>query len=294
MTLCYPCTYMIRIYELGYGVDIPHPTMNVGANDNDGLYINDIRTGHCTLLVSLRSLIHILPPPYQHATAYYGFHVKWSSDNLLILFILRSVSPRYSGLRGLLSTAKTRTQHAIVMFANGTCPIHIISWSSTKTSDIRVSNTNREYVNRNGNHPSWVPGTHSISMNLSPINSSSHKVFELVIFQINILNDGILSVSEAFCVHRHGYGHPSFRWGGRYVVMDMYVKEARRWALMKSNGNKLNGSKVKNENSRRSRDKKYENDFVPLLLVDIQSKTEVVLSHVSFFNYYTFISLVLL
>jgi len=108
-------------------------------------------------------------------------------------------------------------------------------------------------------------------MNLSPINSSNNKQFELVIFRISILHTGRLVVSPGYRAYPHGYGHPSFRWGGRYVVMDMYVKEARRWSRNHDKGRSDGGVRIPSA-------EKDCKDYIPLLLVDILLQKEKIIS----------------
>src|SRR5690606_512565 len=73
-----------RHTQLGYGVVTPEHagTPNVGAADDDGLYVTDLRTGDCELLVSFRQIAQDLRLDNHDSEpggAYYGAHAKWNN-----------------------------------------------------------------------------------------------------------------------------------------------------------------------------------------------------------------------
>jgi len=86
----------MRRTQAGYGVVVPdeHVPRNIGLRDDDGLYITDIETGECRLLISIRDIVE-RTVTREALRAYadmevYGFLCKWNPQGTRLLFSLRS------------------------------------------------------------------------------------------------------------------------------------------------------------------------------------------------------------
>ena len=201
--------------------------VNIDAPTGDGLFITDLLTGDCKLLVSLRTIALAVGLPVNVPT--YGFHVKWSSDDRLIMFIIRTleVPLRLDGLLG----KRFRVQHLIVLNADGSNIRKLLSWSTKPMKD--------SHANTDGNHPNWVHGTHKISMNLSPQSVSRHS--DAVLFDglvgkakqakspgwtLHIIDADLSSSAKPAPVYSRSSGHPTVSSDFRFAVLDAYSKEA--------------------------------------------------------------------
>ena len=166
---------MLKIHntQKGYGVrpldSMSTGTINHHAPVDDGMYLTNIPEGTCSLLVTLHHLADVAGIDL-HSTPMYGFHTKFSSDGLLVMFVVRTleqpVSPRISPVR---------VQHLFVSDISGTNIRRLISWASypfrpksclSKVSPLNATAECSVVHLRDGNHPNWVPNTHKISMNL--------------------------------------------------------------------------------------------------------------------------------
>jgi hypothetical protein len=172
--------------QYGYGVRVGAVARrNRGAPSDDGLYLTDVATGRCRLLVSLKTLADAgrLNPDVPT----YGFHAKWSSDGARVMFVVRTLeAPRgqwpwpwqwpwhgrqpvrrqhlfvldtSSLLAGAVPAATAGDAGAVG--ANVRPPRLLVSWDSG------VPLVGGPLAARlDGNHPNWVPHSHRISMNL--------------------------------------------------------------------------------------------------------------------------------
>lgn len=251
----------------GYG---PH----TGAPKDDGVYVGNIETGSCELIANLRDLA-VLAGVNPDSTPVYGFHTKFSSDGNLILFVLRSLelhggiagvlSKTGLGLESTLSIPRVRRQHLFAMRANGSDAVHLLSWSSepykaASDSGIGASGTNvttmadvrkRERARRliaagrrdkedsfDANHPSWVPKSHKISINLRR-NAAPARGWEVAMLNVDdiyhrkassaspLLRADIERLWGDSVLYNRSSGHPIFHPGNnnRYLVLDAYAKE---------------------------------------------------------------------
>jgi len=164
--------------QKGYGIrplDSLHlDTKNLRALVHDGLYLTDTSTGACSILVTLHDLATAAEIDTRD-TPMYGFHTKFSSDGMYIMFVVRTletpVSPRVNPVR---------VQHLFVLDRTARSIQRMISWASypfrpksCRLQDRPSGNTTQCPVVflRDGNHPNWVPNSHNISMNLQSIPS---------------------------------------------------------------------------------------------------------------------------
>ena len=118
--LASPDLTRIQRTQRGYGVDRAG-VASIGAGDvageaallHDGLFVTNVRTNKCHLVLSLYELLFMVArwqwrsidsPPQAH-----GFHVKWSDDGQFIMFIVRTLH-RYGRDR-----SRRRRQHLFVI-----------------------------------------------------------------------------------------------------------------------------------------------------------------------------------
>lgn len=182
--------------QKGYGVIVPPEavTLNQGAPDDDGLFITDVETGACRLLVSLRQIVESAEPAFdldQRADGdFFGFHVKWNPQGERLMFVLRW-KPR----------GEEKMKHDLITLrADG--------------SDIRVPIPDALW-GRGGHHPNWCPDGQTIMMNL--------KVDGQVLRFVKACYDGadFAVMSEAAV----GSGHPTLHPDGRHLLTDVYLHE---------------------------------------------------------------------
>ena len=162
----------MHVTQWGYGIKLPtkQPGLesteyNDGAPSTDGIFITDLMTGRCRLLVSLLDIA--LAVGLNAHVPTYGFHVKWSPDGQLLMFVVRTMelAVRIDGLAG----KRFRTQHLIVLNADGSNIRKILTWGSKPVHGMSID--------WDGNHPNWVPdlSSHKISMNLALSDSEMRK-----------------------------------------------------------------------------------------------------------------------
>jgi len=85
--------------------------------EDDGIYITDLKRNTCRLLVSLKALVDRIPnkliqkcnrrrsssgSTYTYPPTY-GFHTKWSSDGKMIMFVLRTLETLSGGIQKTVS-----------------------------------------------------------------------------------------------------------------------------------------------------------------------------------------------
>jgi hypothetical protein len=224
----------IHLTQLGYGIKLNKTNdselINEQAVKDDGIYLINLKSGSCKLLVSLYDISMAVGLPIDVPT--YGFHTKWSSDGEKIMFVVRTMDPAVR-IDGLLFGKRFRTQHLIVMNKNGGNIRRIISWNSNLV-------IHPKSIDFDGNHPNWIPGTHKISINLAKRPFENNKIYSLFeriksftfthnfqkvhkwkIFSIDTDTENI----EPILLYSVGSGHPSVRAGERYIISDSYSKE---------------------------------------------------------------------
>ena len=101
-----PNLHKIRYTQKGYGIiGYSGARPNKNAPDDDGLYITDTVTGQCRIFISLKELARQVGFDIEH-TPMYGFHTKWSSDGLLIMFVVRTLELPAVGIFGHEAAAR--------------------------------------------------------------------------------------------------------------------------------------------------------------------------------------------
>lgn len=202
-----PCLLRTARTQLGYGVLAPPNKIpvNHGAPDDDGLYVTNLVTDECRLLVSLRQIVDACPAlqedEYRNGN-FYAFHAKWNPQGDRLMLVVRWVPPT-PVWRRLLSKAASKKymrKHVVTMAADGT--------------DVQLAVSAEDWA-RGGHHPNWCPDGRHVMMNL------------------NIHGDGLRFVQFRYdggppeIMHNAmGSGHPSLHPNGRFVLTDTYPYEA--------------------------------------------------------------------
>jgi hypothetical protein len=275
-----PDLTQIKYTQLGYGVYVHHSSSNLNASKSTGLFVSDLHTGRCKLVTSLFDIATYAGIPVD--IPMYGFHAKWSSDNSMIMFVVRTLSPPHqdSSFSTLLSGSKAasaRINHMFAIRPDGEILCHVVSWGSAcnqlatrkyvtnsgmnKGIERRITHTvGRVAVRGDGNHPSWIPDSHNISLNYRQVcDYPSHEqakytratgsdripVWKIAVYNVDELIKGSADARSAApqapidsysitrdasergsIVYPYGTGHPNFFPGGRYALVDAYLKEA--------------------------------------------------------------------
>lgn len=190
-----------RLAQAGYGVVIPDAKVskNLGPVADDGIYLTDIETGRCRLLVSLKTIYEQTAPSmrieHPEQFEYYAFQVKWNPQGTRLL-----TSVQWTKAAEWKPSGGGKRNHCIVtMKADGT--------------DLHTAITAEQWA-AGGHHINWCPDGEHISMNL---NADGKPGLEIITARY----DG----SDLRIVCKQGSGHPSFHPGGRFVITDAYPYE---------------------------------------------------------------------
>jgi len=214
--------------QLGYGIKLNNKNNSYDNNyvynvDEDGVFHINIQTGKCHLLVSMSKIAKLLGLGLNGTTRLHGFHVKWSSDNELIMFIVRHFEKIPFDKNSIFKKSKTsRVNHIVIMRSDGSNLRYLVSWSSM------IKEWNGIPIN-NGNHPTWVAGTHKITMNTKSANDNGDKLFwDLTIFDTDTLMSlpsGHKEGLKGIKLFERSTGHPQLLPGGSAVLLDTLSKE---------------------------------------------------------------------
>ena len=190
-----PCLLRTEMTQYGYGALAPAARIpqNVGAVDDDGLYLTDTEGGECKLLISYREIADRLGEPLQEHIRdnrdLYGFHVKWNSTGDRLLFVVRARERR--------GRLMTRLQVVVV---------------GVDASELHLALPSRIWA-RGGHHPDWCPDGEHIIMNL--------KIDGPTLRFVRYKYDG--TGLETLAGDIPGSGHPSMHPDGRHIVTDEYL-----------------------------------------------------------------------
>jgi len=192
-----PCLLRTGLTQAGYGVLAPSARVpvNEGVSDTDGIYVTDVDTGACSLLISFRQIVDAVGPalacdPLSDGDLY-GFHVKWNAESDRLQFVVRWKP--HGGMR---------MRHNLVTFA-------------ADGSDIQVAIPASEWSEKGGHHPNWCPDGENVMMNLNIAGEG------LRLVRARYDGTGLAPMTDAVV----GSGHPSLHPNGRHVVTDTYLKE---------------------------------------------------------------------
>lgn len=195
--LASPSLIKTGITQKGYGVIVPPDQVaaNVGAPEDDGLFVTNVEQGSCRLLVSLREIVETAEPrldldQYRDGD-FYAFHVKWNARGDRLMLVIRWKPRREGKMRPNL----------ITMRADG--------------SDIRLCVPDRLWK-QGGHHPNWCPDGEHAMMNLK----LDGQIMRLIRARYD--GSGLEPMTEAVL----GSGHPTLHPDGRHVVTDAYQHES--------------------------------------------------------------------
>lgn len=192
-----PALDLINASQQGYGVPEAlgrRRRLPAGApSTREGLHRLDLDTGRSELLLSIADLVRPLPTAAElgRGTTYL-FHVKIAPDGGRVFQVLRS--------RGLPDRPGWRS--SLVTFDAG-------------GGDIRLALPHHDW-DRGGHHPSWLPDSRRILMNLAPDSGTGLRF-------VSFAWDG--GDRRQLPGGRRGSGHPSIDPTGRLLVTDAYLNE---------------------------------------------------------------------
>jgi hypothetical protein len=192
-----PCLRRTGRTQPGYGVAVPpeHQPANRGAPDDDGVYVTDLESGECRLLVSLRRIVEeALDPAERRICAggdFYAFHVKWNPQGNRLMLVLRWMPPE----------GGARVSSLVTIRADG--------------SDVRLAVPSSEWSGKGGHHPNWCPDGEHVLINLSIAGENTPLRFVRAHFD----GAGYGPMNEAL----PGSGHPTLHPDGRHVLTDAYA-----------------------------------------------------------------------
>lgn len=192
-----PCLLRTGATQAGYGVLAPPQAVpiNVGAPDDDGVFLTDTETGERRLLVSLAQIVEATRPldPSTHpGGSYHGAHVKWSPQGTRIMLVLR----------WLPSPGDTARMERMVVTMD------------RDASHIRIA-VPADRWSRGGHHPNWCPDGERVLMNLNLDGSGLR--FVAARYDGSELRDIAGGVP--------GSGHPTLHPNGRHILTDAYPDE---------------------------------------------------------------------
>ncbi len=192
----------MRRTQCGYGVRIPDHLVprNIGAPDDDGLFITDLETGDRRLVLSLAEAVQTIPELDESGLAdweIYGFHSKWSPQGDRLIFTIRR---RLVSYEDPLDVMRHLRFDVLTLRPDGT----------------EVSNAvPAEQWEKGGHHINWFPDGQSLSMNLKIQRD------KLRFCQVGIDGGGLRSMFDDVL----GSGHPSLHPNGRHIMTDSYAQE---------------------------------------------------------------------
>lgn len=196
--LASPCLRRTGTTQAGYGVLVPAEVVpaNVGAPDDDGLFITDVPSGESRLLISFAQIAE-MARPHVEAEAFsggdfYGFHVKWNPQGTRLMSVLRRRRPDVP--RGML---------------------HDLLCISADGSEVHVTVPASEWSGKGGHHPNWCPDGERAMMNLKLDGQTMRFV------QVRYDGSGLRTLSDTLL----GSGHPAMHPDGRHIVTDNYPQE---------------------------------------------------------------------
>jgi hypothetical protein len=185
-----------RYAQVGYGVIIPKQLVikNIGAVENDGVYVTNTETGECKRIVSIKDIYEKTVPSIAISNPkdfnYYCFQVKWNPQGTRLLTTIQ-----WSPLAG-----GERRRAVITMNPDG--------------SNLHTAITPEQW-GKGGHHINWTPDGEHVSMNL---NVEGDKALELITAKY----DG----TDLKVVFKPGSGHPSFHPKGLpFIITDAYPGE---------------------------------------------------------------------
>lgn len=202
----------MRRTQLGYGVLVPddRSQRNVGAREDDGLFITNLANGQRQLIVSLADTVEHTPElrgltkEALDSWEIYGFHTKWSPPGDRLIFTVRRY--RHEG-KSRFNAFNRRTQNAPVRFDVFTC--------RPDGSELRNALPAHRW-DRGGHHVNFFPDGQRLSANLR---LKANEPLSLI--EAGIDGSGFRKIVASI----PGSGHPTVHPDGRHVLTDTYAHE---------------------------------------------------------------------
>jgi hypothetical protein len=191
------CLRRIGATQAGYGVVVPASTIpvNIGAVDDDGVYVTDTASGKSKMIASYRRIVEEALPRIEVGHYgpgnFYGFHVKWNAHSDRLMLVLRYM-PESDGKRRPMLITMTRDG-----------------------DDIRVAFPTSDWADKGGNHPNWLPDGENVMMNLNLYGDGERFV--------QARYDG--TDQKVMTDVMSNRGHPSLHPDGRFIITDAYAAE---------------------------------------------------------------------
>ncbi len=202
----------MRRTQPGYGVVVPddRTVRNIGARDDDGLFITDLDTGHRKLVLSLAEARLSIPElkdlSEQELAAWeiYGFHSKWTPAGDRLIFTVRRYL--HHGTAGF--NAFERGKEGIkVRFDVLTC--------KPDGSDVYDAVPAPRWE-LGGHHINFFPDGTRLSANIR-----LDKDEYLSLIQVNYDGSDLRKITQ----RTPGSGHPTVHPNGRHILTDTYTHE---------------------------------------------------------------------
>ena len=191
--------------QRGYGVLLPAERVprNIGAREDDGLFITDLTTGRRRLVFSLAEAVHYMPDlegANLEDWEIYGFHAKWSPDGERLMFSIRRFPTAGAQRYDLI------TNH-------GDQPLSYDVFTLRPDGSAIYNAIPARYWANKGHHTHWCPDGKTLSMNLGGFGDG----YRLV--RVDYDGNNIGTISDTI----PGSGHPSVYPGNRYILTDDYA-----------------------------------------------------------------------
>jgi hypothetical protein len=193
--------------QIGYGVGVPakYIDRNIGLRDDDGLYITDVDTGECKLLISIkeaveRTVIHDKIAEYDKYENYF-FHSKFNLQGDRLIFTLRRFP--------IAQPRRFNTLH-------GDNLLKFDVFTMKPDGSELYNAVPAECWEKGGHHINFFPDGKRLSMNLA------FKDDEVMRFtQVNYDGSDMKMIIE----EPIGSGHPSIHPNGKILITDSYIWE---------------------------------------------------------------------
>ena len=191
--------------QLGYGVTLPEDRVprNLGARDDDGLWITDIDTGRRKLLLSLCDAAGVCPNLATDTDKWeiYGFHSKFNNQGDRLIFTIRAFPvdgpKRFNAISG-----GGLTFNVLTLRPDG----------SELTNAVPA-----EHWKHGGHHINFFSQGDMLSMNLG-IHGREKGMF---FCQCGVDGSALGTMLESV----PGSGHPTIHPNGRHILTDSYAQE---------------------------------------------------------------------